>query len=421
MPNQKNEQNVTAEEINVTVEETNAVSEKQSNSVVEATNIELEVEVTEENKENKNPEESTEDIDDFSIELGSFEDVNSETSSFSEEMEENEEVANTDAENIPESIPTFAHMSRNKKVAKVVNERMTVDYDYTPSEVVKWDELRRIKNSKRIKKALVVKTVTDGKIVAAYCLLKGFEQFPMLVPFDYLDVPYQLLTGATKSQKIDFINNLIGAQINVVIELLSPKIRQGIANRALANYIMRRKYFVRGFRRKNASRKSIVAPGTVIQDAQIIGVYERAIRVEIFGATTRIPVEELTHELITSCYQCYHIGERIAVKVTDIDFVNDDNCNVVLKASAKALLPDNSIIALNNAVPGEVCLATVVRFTYENGRVLCRSATGYNCLVRSVGDRIKELRPGSVVKIKLISKYEKQNLGIVDLLSVISL
>ncbi len=427
MSNQKNEQNVTAEEINVSVEGTNAELEvKTMTSAYEA---------TEEMKENENTEESTENTDDFPVDLDSFEDV-SEKDTYSdyednvvddENYEDEDDFAEAEgseknAYDIPDSVPTIAKILKGKKAAKVIEERMDSDDIFTRTEKIKWDELHRCKNSVRIMKARVVKTVSDGNTVAAYCIIDGFEEFPMLVPYEYLDISYRLREVNIKDEKIRVVNFLIGAKINIAIERLFPSSRQGIANRALANFILRRKFYYRGFYKKDQSnKKTIVTAGSIIKDAQIIGVYNRAIRVEAFGALIRIPVEELTHEIITNCHQKFHIGEQIAIKIIDIQYVNDDNCNLKISASVKALLPNKCAIALDNARPGEYSLATVVKFTYDENLIICRSSSGYNCIARTVRTYIKRLRPGSIVKTKFLRKNHKGDYGIVDIVDLIQL
>lgn len=338
--------------------------------------------------------------------------------------EDNDEFDREEQESVPDSIPVLIRQVPSKKVAKRLNESMIYDYGFTPSDIIKWDTLHKYKNTHRVLKARVIKCVTkktaNREIIAAYCQIPGFEKFPMLVGIDYLDAPYAVIEGS-RENKIKYIERLIGAQINIVIEELFAKQKNGLANRALANYFLRRKYFRKGFYAPGRKEKTIVGEGTVVNDAQIITVYELAIRCEVFGANTVIPVEDLRYDLITSCFKEYHIGERIALKIKDIRLVNDDNCSVIFHASVKDLLSDDASLALEEAEIGEFCLAKVVRISYNSGRILCKSMTGYNCVVRSVTPYIKELRPNSTVKARLVSKDEKSHLGIVDLIDIIEI
>lgn len=353
-----------------------------------------------------------------------------ETSSSNDDIDtsaENDNESDVDVDDIPASVPSLRRTMREnhlngKKIGRHVDERMVVEDTFTPGERMKWDEIHKWKNEGRIVKAQVIKALHRNNMFAAQCQIEGYKEFSFLVPFEYMDFVIEEENNLIRSgRKQEFIERLIGANINIVIEELDYKTKLCIGNRALANFYLRRKFFYRGVRRNNAKRKTVIYKGTRIQSAQVISVYDRNIRVEAFGAQFRIPIAELSHELISTCYGKFTVGQTINILVQDITYPPDkSDYRVNVTASVKALQDDTAALALEKANPGDVELAEVIRIT-QNQRLFMKAATGYSCYSRSVAAFVKKVREGSIVKIKLLKKDPRGHYGICDVTDIISL
>lgn len=319
------------------------------------------------------------------------------------EIEDND----IDDEQGSESSQSTAYQPNHTVASRIANERLQDKYD--DNDMFKWAELFQRKAHNVICSATVIKCMkTDGGNVAALCHIEGFEMFNILVPFNMLEADLDIVEG-NMDTKIRFVNRLIGSNISIVIEQL--KEGTGIGNQKKANYFLRRKFFYRGFKSSQNSTKKIIGKGTIVNDAKIFFVRESAIFVYIFGARVRIPVRELSHNLISDCRAEYTVGSTIRCLIKDIQFLHDEAMNVKISASVKALTNDDTLVALENASMNEVCLATVTQLTYRKGTVLLHTATGYNAIATHIKPYARNIRPGSTVKFQLNKKDGRYGVG----------
>lgn len=333
--------------------------------------------------------------------------------------ESNEESSD---EEIPESVPTLSRMNRGKRRIRQIT--LSGEYEFTPSLKQKYDDLYKALKDKRTLKAKIVKQA-PGDVIAAQCTISGYEEFTILVPNQFMDFS-AMSSDVPKTLQAKKIADMIGAEINVVIESLDFKSRLCIGNRALANYFLRRRYYYRGRRLPGAKRSSIVSIGTVVKNAPIIEVTSQAIRVDVLGAVSRIPLEELSYEYVFNAREKFHVGKKIDVVVKELEKIETSMVDaakagypVKLAVSYKDLIDDESAINLLNATEGEIVIATVKRIT-SSDKVMLRTATGYNCHTRRVNGRVyRTLRVGSEVKVRLLVKDMKRSIGVVDIIDII--
>lgn len=356
-------------------------------------------------------------------------DINVETFENAEDVEVNYEDVEDDLDDendyrsdieedvIPASIPTTLRQPQNsnkpnRKVTATASEDM-LPTEYTTGEKQKWSELHGFKARRHVVKATVIKCIRTGERTAALCKIEGYEEFSIVVPYEFLDVPFNLSADkVNKSRQENFINRLIGAKINIVIEQL--KNGTGIGNRTLANYYKRRLYFYRGFKKNIDAKRQVIGADSIINDAQVISVYTHSIKVEFFGAAVKIPISEVTHSMITHCGEKYHVGEKVRLRIKEIQYLNDEARNVNIVASIKDLEEDSTLIALNDAKINETCLAVVKNITYRHGNVLVHTMTGYNAVATAVAKRVQQgLAIGSEVKFRLIGKQNKYGIGVI--------
>lgn len=314
--------------------------------------------------------------------------------------------------NIPTTLRTVTNTSR-KAVVSVASENMVPNM-YTLKEQQKWSELHGFKARHRVVKAMVIKCVRAGERVAAVCQIDGYKEFPITVPYEFMDAPPNLSVEKTsKTRQEQFINRLLGAKINIVIEQLKDGV--GIGNRTLANYFQRRKYFYRGYKKHIDSKKRVIGQNSIINDAQVIGVYENFIKVEFFGATAKIPVKELTNEMVSHGKELYYIGDKIQIKIKEIKYLNDEGRHVRVKASAKDLMKDDALIALDKAELNESVLAVVKKVSYLNGNIFVCTNSGYNAVITSVAaDARARIKIGSIVRFRLTKKQNQYGVGVIS-------
>lgn len=324
------------------------------------------------------------------------------------------------------------------KRSKVLNEKAIFSTDYEHGLSQKTRILYRAKNTNRVLKAKVIKTVTlrknsetDFENVFAGCKVDGFEEFEFFVPFRYLD-PFEAgnqvsYSRASKDMKVDYVRSIIHAEINICLEAISTVDMRVLCDRAKANKILREKYYYKGFTLQNSpSIKRLIKSGTKINGAQIISSSMRHVVAEVYGAQFMIPIEEISHNFIRTAYDLSS-GDTVPVVLKTVEQINslkNDESNepsyaVKIEASIKDRLEDIPRTKLRRAKVGEVISGKVTLINADRSPMGVTD-DGYNFITSIVKSRITNIRPGSEVTVRVIKKYEneKTSYAFVDLLDV---
>ena len=214
--------------------------------------------------------------------------------------------------------------------------------------------------------------------------------------------------AANNVAKIDYINSILNAQVKFTIDSILANTTIVIANRKLANYLRRRRYFYRGEKRgfllSNTTKKYIGKD--TITDANVLRVHANTILIDVFGAQCILPVEEISYKILGTLHRTYYPGTTIRVKITSVKLLGNKENDVEVHASAKAIYyEDPTRTALELASLGEIVLADVTTLN-TMGKPAGTTKSGYNFRTSYYKvDSMKAFcRIGSLVKIRLIRK-----------------
>lgn len=213
---------------------------------------------------------------------------------------------------------------------------------------------------------------------------------------------------ANNEAKIDYINSILNAQIKFTIDSILANTTIVIANRKLANYLRRRRYFYsgekRGFLLSNTTKKYIAKD--TITDANVLRVHANTLLIDVFGAQCILPIEEISYKILGTLHRTFYPGTTIRVKITFVELLQNKENDVVVHASAKAIYyEDPTRTALELASLGEIVLADVTTLN-TMGKPAGTTKSGYNFRTSYFKvDSMKAFcRIGSLVKVRLIRK-----------------
>lgn len=185
-------------------------------------------------------------------------------------------------------------------------------------------------------------TVTeDGKRVQKEVdsLIVNFKNIKVLIPTE------ELKNG--KMDKKD-LRNMIGSELRFVILKIDRLTNKAVGSRLKALEQMRKNQLKKYKKDENVF-------------ARIISVYPKVIDIECLGVDLRLKVEELEYGYVTSLIGMYQVGDKIKVKIKEIDFEKE-----ILKVSHKETKEDPYKVARAKYVEGGEYLGIITGYS-DNG------------------------------------------------------
>lgn len=185
-------------------------------------------------------------------------------------------------------------------------------------------------------------TVTeDGKRVQKEVdsLIVNFKNIKVLIPTE------ELKNG--KMDKKD-LRNMIGSELRFVILKIDRLTNKAVGSRIKALERMRKNQLKKYKKDENVF-------------ARIISVYPKVIDIECLGVDLRLKVEDLEYGYVTSLIGMYQVGDKIKVKIKEIDFEKE-----ILKVSHKETKEDPYKVARAKYVEGGEYLGIITGYS-DNG------------------------------------------------------
>lgn len=286
---------------------------------------------------------------------------------------------------------------------------------YSKKEQQKWADLHGFRAKRTPLYAMIIKSISASTATAAVVQIAGYEEFKIIVPFAYMDIKIAKKNPTVAEQKL-LIENRIGAKIPIVITELDYESGNGtgVGNCAIANALLRRRYFYRGVRDNLAQKtRKVIQAGSRVDNVYITRIISTGILVNLLGVNdVLIPKRELSHLYISHPKNHFSVGQCINVKILGVELAHDEAYNVKVAASVKALTENNTEIALSEATINELCLATVTTVGYETGSIFVATKTGYNARVTTVVGN-QSVKVGSLVKFRLYKKEGANGSGVI--------
>lgn len=115
----------------------------------------------------------------------------------------------------------------------------------------------------------------------------------------------------------------LGAEVDFVVKGIDAKAGVAVASRLEAMRLKRKQYYSAADREGN----HLLYPG-VCAEARVVSVIRAGIFADVFGVEVYIPLRELSYQRVMDASGYFQPGQRILVKVLDIERIDKDNVKV---------------------------------------------------------------------------------------------
>ena len=163
----------------------------------------------------------------------------------------------------------------------------------------------------------------------------------------------------------------LGAEVDYIIKGIDHQTDLAVGSRLEAMRAKRRQYYLGTDRDGN----NLIYSG-VCAEARVVSVIRAGIFIDLFGLEVYIPLRELSYQRLMDAAGTFQPGQRILVKVLDVD--RSDRNNIKATASVKQAMENPSEKALRRYSIGD-CYVGTVSMVDTNG-VFVALDGGIDCL-----------------------------------------
>jgi len=277
----------------------------------------------------------------------------------------------------------------DENIEKVTEERIRAEDILTVEarDVVETDEDREnsiwfeLRNAHRAQKILsgrmdaVERTPSGDHLVIVY-----YKDFRIAIPYSEMNINLveDPELGDINVRRDKIIETMLGAEIDFIIKGIEPEERIIIASRKEA--MMRKRKTFYAAPRSDGSYQ--IYEGRVVQ-ARVIAVAEKVIRVEVFGTECPIIARDISWDWLGDCHDYYHIGDRILVRVTDVQN-REDIENLRIRADIRSITDADLVEKLNKLRLQCRYAGTITDI--RGGRLYIRLTNGVNAIAETCYD-----------------------------------
>lgn len=196
--------------------------------------------------------------------------------------------------------------------------------------------------------------------------------------------------GDAETRRIQIVNNMMGAEIDFIIKGIDTKEHSAVASRKEAMLRKRKQFYIPA----SEDEKAMVYIGRVVE-ARIIGIAEKAARLEVFGVENTVSSRELTWEWVQSVSEKFSVGQNISALVTDLKVSSVDD--IELKLDVKSLQKNTSQENLDKCRKQGKYTGKITGI--YNGVIFIRLNIGVNAIAHNCRD---ERQPGKGDQISFV-------------------
>jgi ribosomal protein S1 len=252
----------------------------------------------------------------------------------------------------------------------------------------------------------VEETSSGTRLVIVY-----YKDFRVAIPFDEMNLNLvdNPELGELNLRRSKIIGNMLGCEIDFVVKGMDQTTRSIVASRKEAMMRKRNTFFSQ----TNPDGSYRIYEGRIVQ-ARVIAVAEKVIRVEVFGVECPIIARDISWDWMGDCHDYYRIGDRILVRVTEIQN-RDDPANLRIRADIRSISDSNTIEKLKNCRLQSKYVGTITDI--RNGRIYIRLSNGINAIAQTCYDtRMPGKRDEVSFVLTKIDMERRIAMGIVSLI-----
>lgn len=131
------------------------------------------------------------------------------------------------------------------------------------------------------------------------------------------------------------LGSMLGCEVDFMVKGVDRESRSVVGSRKEAMLRKRQTFYID----ETADGRPHIYENRIVQ-ARVIGVSEKAIRVEVFGVECSIVAGRISWEWIGDVRDKYHIGDQVLVRVTEIQKDGVENISII--ADMKSISQNNS-------------------------------------------------------------------------------
>lgn len=236
----------------------------------------------------------------------------------------------------PESAAAGSHQSgtqrrreRRVRPAPVVSidDRLSVETDADKARDAMLDLVESLK-TRRILSGTVQGIERPGDGANSVAVIYHGD-FKVLIPAEEMVEIPEDTRGRSVSDALHYmLNKRLGAEVDYIVKGIDGEASVAVASRLEAMAAKRREYYFGTDRDGN----NLLYNG-VCAEARVVSVIRAGIFADVFGVETYIPLRELSYQRMLDASAIYQPGQRILVKLMDID--RSDRNHIRVSASIK--------------------------------------------------------------------------------------
>ena len=251
-----------------------------------------------------------------------------------------------------------------------IDERLTVQ---TEADKAKNDLLDLLESYKtgRILTGTIQGVERSGDNGPALAVLYHGD-FKIIIPASEAVEPPADFRGRNPDEVMHYLlTKRLGAEVDYIIKGIDHQTDLAVGSRLEAMRAKRRQYYLGTDRDGN----NLIYSG-VCAEARVVSVIRAGIFIDLFGLEVYIPLRELSYQRLMDAAGTFQPGQRILVKVLDVD--RSDRNNIKATASVKQAMENPSEKALRRYSIGD-CYVGTVSMVDTNG-VFVALDGGIDCL-----------------------------------------
>lgn len=196
--------------------------------------------------------------------------------------------------------------------------------------------------------------------------------FKVIIPaMELIEEPNDYRGLNPKDVQKYLLEKRLGTEIDYMIKGIDKESGLAVASRKDAMKVKRRMYYFG----KDRDGNNLLYAG-VCAEARVVSVIRAGVFVEVFGVETYIPLKQLSYQRLMDAKLDYQTGQRIIVKIIDID--KTDSQNIKIKASVKQAR-ENPYEKVARKYTVNNCYVGTVSLVNESG-VFVDLGEGIDCL-----------------------------------------
>ena len=312
--------------------------------------------------------------------------------------------------------PVPSGSTERDRYVLTINAKDRIETDEDRAELV-WHEIRTSHiNGRMLTGTLDGVEQTESGMTIVVVDYKGYR---IAIPIREMmlhkgSIPY----GAEYYSLMDRLNriasSMMGAEIDFIVRGIDKASRSVVASRRAAMLRKRQTFYMDV---SEATGAPLVYEGRVVQ-ARVVGVAEKALRVEVFGVECVILARDLSVDWLGDARDRYSVGDRVLVRVQTID--RSDINNISITADIRSISADTSQDRLQKCQVQSKYVGRVTDF--RHGVAYIRLNNGVNAIAHTCLDRrmpgkkddvsfaVTKLDEERGVAVGIITRIIKQNL-----------